>query len=81
MNKFIEFFGSAHLNNKNVSAYENKEGCVLFAENVENGKKLGSIQFDSYENAESWFSALAGSNNVSRLDSAIESLCGKNDAR
>ena len=71
MSKFIEFFGSAHLNNKNVAAYKNEEGVLLVAENVESGKDLGSLQFESYESAELWFSDLDGSNNVSRLDSAL----------
>ena len=77
MRKFLEFFGTAHLNSKNVAAYSNDDGVALVAENVETGKELGEMQFDSYEEAESWFGELTGSNNVSRLDSALERLSEK----
>ena len=77
MSKFINFFGSAHLNSKNVAAYENEDGVKLIAENIVTGKELGSMQFDSYEDAEEWFDDLLGSNNVSRLASALEALSEK----
>ena len=74
MKEFIDFFGSAHLNSKNVAAYSNENGVLLTAENIANGKKLGSLQFESYENAEHWFSSLEGINNASRLGSALDIL-------
>ena len=74
MKKFIEFFGSAHLNSMNVAVYENADGCSLVVENVATDKEFGEKQFDSYEAAEDWFSELDGSNNLSRLASAIEEL-------
>ena len=77
MKKFIEFFGTAHLNSKNIAAYSNEAGVALVAENVETGKEFGEMQFDSYEEAENWFGGLPGSNNVSRLDSALEALSEK----
>ncbi len=74
MTKFIEYFGSAHLNSMNVAAYETKKGVTLKAENVETDKVFGELKFNSYEEAEDWFSELPGSNNVSRLNSALEVL-------
>ena len=74
MKKFIGFFGSAHLNSMNVAAYENANGCLLVAENVVTDKEFGKKQFESHEAAEAWFSELDGSNNLSRLNSAIQEL-------
>lgn len=72
MTKFIEYFGSAHLNSRNVAAYETKKGVTLKAENVVTDKVLGEKEFNTYEDAENWFSDLPGSNNISRLSSALE---------
>ena len=71
MSKFVKFFGSAHLNGRNVAAYENEDGVKLIAENIVTGEGFGSVQFDSYEDAEEWFDGLPGSNNASRLISAL----------
>lgn len=75
MQKFIEFFGLAHFNSMNIAAYENANGCLLIVENVVTGKELGTRQFDSYQAAKDWFFNLDGSNNLSRLSSAIELIC------
>ena len=74
MEKFIEYFGSAHLNSKNVAAYQLADCVTLKAEHIETGKVIGKRDFDSYDDAEEWFCNLPGSNNVSRLDSALDAL-------
>ena len=77
MSKFIEYFGSAHLNSMNVGAYETENGVTLKSENVATDTIYGEKEFESYEDAENWFGELPGINNVSRLDSALEILDGK----
>ena len=77
MNKFIEFFGAAHLNSRNIAAYESEKGITLKAENVETSRVLGFVHFESIEAAENWFSNLPGINNISRLDSALALITGE----
>ena len=76
MKTFIDFFGTAHLNDMNIAAYENERGVILIAEDIVKDKELGRMQFDNYESAVEWFSALNGTSNVSRLDKAIDKLRG-----
>lgn len=73
--QFIEFFGSAHLNGYNVAAYELQNGKTrLIAEDIITSKEFGHRDFESFDDAENWFSNLPGINNVSRLHSALTEL-------
>lgn len=74
MKKFMGFFGTSHLNNRNVAAYENEGGCLLVVENVISDEALSELQFESYAAADEWFSTLPGHNNLARLKTAIDSI-------
>ena len=72
MRNFIEFYGSAHLNNRNIASYETRDGVMLVAENIITGEILGELAFDDTESADDWFANLQGESNAQRLDIALE---------
>lgn len=76
MEKFVKFMSKIHLNGINIGLYSNKEGVIAKAENVTNGKKLGTRSFKSIEDAEKWFESMKG-NEAGKLANAIDNIAGE----
>ena len=56
--KFIKILGSAHVANKGLYLYENKDKGFVALEHA-NGKTLWSSEFGSVEEAQAWFDNFA----------------------
>ena len=73
---FVKYLGTAHLNGRNVALYSNGTRTELRGETVgqQTVRIYGTKKFGSPEAAQMWFDGMPGSNNASKLASALEAL-------
>lgn len=72
----VKYMGTAHLNGLNIAIYSDGPRVELRSQTVDRQtvRVDGTKKFESPEEAQAWFDGMPGSNNISRLASALDML-------